>query len=57
VQQATVRNLRAVMGILLPALANSVSVASQAQQERRSRMSALTVAGLLGQVASLAVTA
>jgi uncharacterized membrane protein len=59
VQQATVRNLRPVMGTLLPAsvAANLALTVVQAREEGRSRASALTAAGLLGQIASLAVTA
>jgi Domain of unknown function (DUF1772) len=57
VQQATVRNLRPVMGTLLPA-----AVASQAAllvvppSERRSPAFALTIAGFLSQLASLVLT-
>jgi uncharacterized membrane protein len=59
VQQATVRNLRPVMGTLLPAsvAANLALAVVQAREETRSTAFALSAAGLLGQVASLAVTA
>jgi uncharacterized membrane protein len=59
VQQATVRNLRPVMGTLLPAsvAANLAFVVLMAREASRSRAFALTAAGLIGQVASLAVTA
>jgi uncharacterized membrane protein len=59
VQQATVRNLRPVMGTLLPAsvAANLALAVVTARETGRSRAAALTTAGLVGQVASLAVTA
>lgn len=59
VQQATVRNLRPVMGTLLPAsvAANLALAVVTAREADRRRAFALTAAGLVGQVASLAVTA
>jgi uncharacterized membrane protein len=59
VQQATIRNLRPVMGVLLPAsvVANLALLVVTAREANRSRAFGLTAAGLLGQVASLAVTA
>jgi uncharacterized membrane protein len=59
VQQATVRNLRPVMGTLLPAsvAANLTLVVLTAREDSRARACALTAVGLLGQVASLLVTA
>ena len=59
VQQASVRNLRPVMGTLLPAsvAANLVLVVVNVREASRSRATALTAVGLLGQIASLAVTA
>ena len=59
VQQETVRNLRPVMGTLLPAsvAANLVLVTLTARETSRSRATVLAAAGLLGQVVSLAITA
>jgi uncharacterized membrane protein len=59
VQQATIRNLRPVMGTLLPAsvAANLALLAVTTRGTGRSRAAALTAGGLLGQIASLAVTA
>jgi uncharacterized membrane protein len=59
VQQATVRNLRPVMGTLLPAsvAANLALTIVLAREASRSRALVLTAAGLFGQVASLAITA
>lgn len=52
------RNLRPVMGTLLPAaVAANPALAVVSAREDRSRALALTAAGLVGQVASLAVTA
>lgn len=50
VQQATVRNLRPVMGTLLPAsvAANLALAVLMARETNRSRALALTVAGLIG---------
>jgi uncharacterized membrane protein len=59
VQQATIRNLRPVMGTLLPAAvaANLALLAVTMRDAGRSRAVTLTAGGLLGQIASLAVTA
>jgi uncharacterized membrane protein len=59
VQQATVRNLRPVMGTLLPAsvAANLALAVLAARESDRPRAFALIATGLLGQAASLAVTA
>jgi uncharacterized membrane protein len=59
VQQATIRNLRPVMGTLLPAsvAANLALLAVTTRDTGRSRAVTLTAGGLLGQIASLAVTA
>lgn len=58
VQQATVRNLRPVMGPLLPGAvaANLAEVVLLSASERRSPAFALSLAGLLSQLASLVVT-
>lgn len=58
VQQATIRNLRPVMGTLLPAAvaANATTVALGAR-DRRSPAFALTVGGLCAQLISLLLTA
>jgi uncharacterized membrane protein len=57
VQQATVRNLRPVMGVLLPAAAGlNVVVLALARGERRSRPYALTVSGLVTQLVAIALT-
>lgn len=57
VQQATIRNLRPVMGTLLPAatLMNVVVLALDAGR-RHSRAYRLTVGGLAGQLVALALT-
>jgi uncharacterized membrane protein len=57
VQQATIRNLRPVMGTLLPAAvaANAIMVVAGAR-ERRSPAFALTVGGLCSQLVALALT-
>jgi uncharacterized membrane protein len=59
VKQATIRNLRPVMGTLLPAsvAANLALLTVTTRETGRSRTVALTAGGLLGQIASLAVTA
>lgn len=58
VQQATVRNLRPVMGVLLPASAATNAVAlALTPADRRSGVRALTWAGLATQVVALALTA
>ena len=61
VQQATVRNLRPVMGTLLPAaVATNLAVlafSARESRERRSPAFALALAGSLSQLASLALTA
>ena len=57
VQQATVRNLRPVMGVLLPAAAGmNVVVLALARRERRSRPYALTLGGLVTQLVAIALT-
>jgi uncharacterized membrane protein len=58
VQQATVRNLRPVMGVLLPAAvtANAVLLAL-GRRQRRSRAFALTAASLAAQLSALVLTA
>lgn len=59
VQQATIRNLRPVMGPLLPtavAANMAVVVLSRRERERRSPAFALTLIGLLSQLASLVLT-
>jgi uncharacterized membrane protein len=57
VQQATVRNLRPVMGALLPgAVAANLAVLALSLRERRSPAFALTLAGFLCQLTSLVVT-
>ncbi len=58
VQQATVRNLRPVMGVLLPgAVATNVVVLAVTRQDHRSRAFALRSAGLGGQLVALLLTA
>lgn len=57
VQQATVRNLRPVMGPLLPgAVAANLAVLALSLEERRSPAFALTLVGFLSQLASLVFT-
>lgn len=57
VQQATVRNLRPVMGTLLPgAAAMNVVVLALTAGERRSPVSALTLGALATQLVALALT-
>lgn len=57
VQQATIRNLRPVMGPLLPtAVAANMAVVVLSRRERRSPAFALTLIGLLSQLASLVLT-
>jgi len=57
VQQATVRNLRPVMGTLLPgAAAANVVVLALTAGERHSPAWALTLGGLAGQLGALALT-
>jgi Domain of unknown function (DUF1772) len=57
VQQATIRNLRPVMGTLLPAAvsANAITVALEAR-DRRSPAFALTMGGPCSQLLSLVLT-
>ncbi len=58
VQQATVRNLRPVMGALLPgAVAANLALVALRARARRSPAFALTLAGLLTQLAALVITA
>lgn len=57
VQQATVRNLRPVMGILMPgAVAANLAVLGLSARERRSPAFALTLAGFMSNLAALALT-
>ena len=57
VQQATVRNLRPVMGTLLPgAVLANLAVLALSARERHSPAFALTLVGFLSQLASLVVT-
>lgn len=57
VQQATVRNLRPVMGVLLPlAVACQAALLVVSPSDRRSGSFALTVGSFLSQFASLALT-
>lgn len=57
VQQATIRNLRPVMGTLLPgAVAANLAVLALSARERRSSAFALTLTGLLSLISSVAVT-
>lgn len=57
VQQATIRNLRPVMGVLLPgAVAANLAMLALSAQERRSPAFALTLIGFLSQLASVVLT-
>lgn len=57
VQQATIRNLRPVMGVLLPsAVASNAVVVALSARERRSPAFALTLGGLVAQLTALVVT-
>lgn len=57
VQQATVRNLRPVMGMLMPgAVVTNLAVLGLSARERRSPAFALMVAGILGNVTALTLT-
>ncbi len=57
VQQATVRNLRPVMGALLPgAVAANLALVTIAARGRRSPTFAFTLAGFLAQLAALIIT-
>lgn len=57
VQQATVRNLRPVMGTLMPgAVVANLAVLGLSARERRSPPFALTLAGVLGNVTALILT-
>ncbi|WIB63576.1 anthrone oxygenase family protein [Curtobacterium sp. MCBD17_040] len=57
VQQATVRNLRPVMGPLLPAaVAANLAMAVVRRRQGSSRASRLTVVGFTGQLTALAIT-
>ncbi len=58
VQQATIRNLRPVMGTILPgAVAANLAVLALSVRERRSPAFALTLIGTSSQLTSLALTA